>query len=318
MDPENDNGLTEEAAEAAMLESLMGEGEGGEQDTDEGEDEGGEYDEYEPNPEDADDDEEGSDETDEEEGEGGEEAETAGTTEALNDDAEIALSIDGTEQKVKLGDLKALYGEREAVTRKNKEVDLVGARASAALQTAIEVLAEDLQPYQNVDWLVLQQQLDPETFAWHRANAQALEAKYDKLAGAVQGVEQTFSQRRQNVDREAATSALKELQTDIPDWSDATYSEILKYGAAQGLDPQDLASVTNPKVIKLIRKAMLHDRAAKVATKKVQTAPAKVIKGAKASNAAAPKQINAKKAMQRLQTTGSDDAAMAALMARMG
>lgn len=320
---ETENGLSEEAAEAALLETLMGpkpSGEGEEGDDGEAgseDDDGSEYEEYEANPDDLED---GETEEGEEGSEGGEEEgdDDQGAAPIQFDDAhELTFSIDGVDQKATLGDLKALYGQKESLARKDSQADLVGAQATAAIDTALQVIGADLQAYANVDWMVLRDQLDPETFAWHRQNAQTLEGKYQKLVGAFQGVEQSFSQRRQQVDQEAAKAAIQELSADIPDWSDQHYTEILQYGASQGLDASELATVTNPKVIKLIRKAMLHDKAGKVATKKVKAAPAKVITGAKAV-APGTKQISAKKAMQRLQATGSEDAAVAALMARMG
>lgn len=321
MDETADNGLSEADAEAALLETLMGNKPSGEGDGSSEEDDGeGEYDEYTPNPEDLDGDEEGTEgATEGEEGEeGGESEEDEGVQAptALDDTHEIALTLDGTEHKVSLGDLKALYGAREEISRKDQEVDRVGAEAAATIQTALAIIDEDRKPYANVDWMILQAQVDPETFAWHRANAKALDDKYEKLVGAAKGVEQSFIQRRQNVDREASAAALKELQADIPEWSEQVYTDILKYGATQGLDAQELATVTNPKVIKLIRKAMLHDKAAQITTKKVAAAPVKALKGAKTANPAG-KQINAQKAMKRLQATGSDDAAVAALLARM-
>lgn len=323
---ETSNGLSEEAAEAALLATLSpSDDDGSHEDHDEGDldETDGDYEEYEPSHEDQDGEEasEGDDEGEEapegdEDGEEGEEA-PEGDAPAINDDHELTLNVNGEDQKVKLGALKALYGQRDSMERKSQDADLVGARAAAALQAAIEVVGEDLQPYSTVDWLVLQGKMDPETFQWHRENAQRLNTKYQKLVGAAQGVEQSFTQRRQNIDRDAAQSALVELKADVPEWSEQLYGDILKYGAEQGLDADDLATITNPKVIKLLRKAMLHDAAGKVATKKVKAAPAKVIKGSKTASPAG-KQINAQKAMKRLAQTGADDAAVAALMGRWG
>lgn len=187
--PSNDNGLTEDAAEAALLQSLMGgpegsEGGDGDDEGSEEDDEGGEYEEHEPHPDDL-------EEGEEEEGGGGDESQKdPESAQPLADDHVLNLDISGTLSNVTVADIKALYGQREALGRKDKEVDAVGARAAQALQTAVEVIAGDLRPYANVDWLVLQQQLDPDTFAWHRNNAAGLEEKYRKLTGAVQGVEQ--------------------------------------------------------------------------------------------------------------------------------
>lgn len=247
--------------------------------------------------------------------EGADEIDPAAQAPAISDDTELEVTINGEAQKFTIGSLKRLAGQEASLTRKSQEAELVGARAAAGLQAAIAAIAEDLTPYQNIDWLVAQQQMDPETFQWHRENAAKLDKKYRDLLGAAQGVEETFNQRRQSINAEAAREAVAELTRDIPGWSDQLYGEILAYGAAEGLDADDLASVTNPKVLKIIRKAMLHDKAEKVVTQKVKAAPPKVIKGSNRSDNTA-KQINTKKAEKRLATSGSDDDAMAVLMGR--
>ncbi len=255
---------------------------------------------------------------DAEEGEEGEEDPNAqAAAAAISDDAKVQVTINGEAQEFTVGSLKRLAGQEASLTRKSQEVELVGGRAAAALQAAIEVVQEDLEPYSKVDWLVLQSQMEPEEFAWHRENAQKLDAKFKKLVGAAKGFEQTMVQRRQNVDKEAAQAAIQELTTDIPGWNDQVYGDILSYGASAGLDADDLATVTNPKVLKIIRKAMLYDKAQKVATKKVKEVPTKVLKtGNRTDNTA--KAVTAKKAEKRLALTGSEDDAVAALLGRWG
>lgn len=247
--------------------------------------------------------------------EGADEPDPAAQAPAISDETELEVTINGEAQKFTVGSLKRLAGQEASLTRKSQEADLVGARAAAGLQAAITAIVEDLQPYQELDWLVAQQQMDPETFQWHRENAAKLDKKYRDLVGAAQGVEQTFQQRRQRVNTEQAQEAIAELTADIPGWNDQVYGEILSYGASQGLDADDLATVTNPKVLKIIRKAMLHDKAEKVATQKVKAAPTKVIKGSNRTDNTANK-VNVQKAEKRLSASGSDDDAMAVLMGR--
>src|SRR3546814_12974541 len=52
----------------------------------------------------------------------------------------------------------------------------------------------------------------------------------------------------------------------------------MAYGIAEGLDEADVRRIANPKVIKLLRKAMLYDKGEKVVTKKVNQTPTRVKK----------------------------------------
>src|SRR3546814_20328307 len=71
--------------------------------------------------------------------------------------------------------------------------------------------------------------------------------------------------------------AAKELKAEIPEWSDNLYGEIMAYGIAEGLDEADVRRIANPKVIKLLRKAMLYDKGEKVVNKKVKQTPTREI-----------------------------------------
>src|SRR3546814_6594162 len=52
----------------------------------------------------------------------------------------------------------------------------------------------------------------------------------------------------------------------------------MAYGIAEGLDEADVRRIANPKVIKLLRKAMLYDKGEKVVTKKGNQTPTRVKK----------------------------------------
>lgn len=306
-------GLSEEAAEAALMASFDPPS------NDEGDEDGAQVDpEGDPDETGANLDEGSADDGDDGDPHEGEDAKDPPAPEPLADDAEVEVTIGGEVQKVPLGRLKLLADQEETLTRQGRELEVAGGQAAATLQAALEIVEEDLAPYANVDWLVAQQQLDPETFAWHREQAQRLAAKYTRLTGAARSFEDTFSQRRTTVNADAKAAATRELTADVPGWNDAMHQEVLTYGATQGLDAAELATVTNAKVLKLIRKAMLHDKAEKVATTKVQDAPTKVLKGGNRQPPATAKAINAKKAIARLEASGSSEDAVAALMGRWG
>lgn len=304
------SGLSEEAAEAALMASFEppanDEGDEGEAPPVLEDDPGGDE-------APLDDDEEGDDDPSLEES-----AVAPPAPQALTDDSEVEVSVGGEVQKVTLGSLKRLAGQEADLTRQSREIEVAGGQAAATLQAALAIVEEDLAPYANIDWLVAQQQLDPETFAWHRENAGRLAAKYQTLTGAAEGFEQTFANRRNSVNADAKAAATRELTADVPGWNDALHQEVLDYGATQGLDAAELKTVTNAKVLKLIRKAMLHDRAATVATSKVKEAPSKPLKPGTRQAPGTVQAIAAKKAIARLQTSGSSDDAEAVLMGRWG
>ncbi len=262
-------------------------------------------------------DEPGDDDQDDQEGDDDDDAPAAP---AIDDAAEVEVTVNGEAQRFTIGSLKRLAGQEAALTQKSQEAELVGGRAAAALQAAIEAVQEDMAPYADVDWLVLQNQLEPAEFEWHRENARKAHEKYSKLVGAAQGFEQVVGERKQAETIRAAKACIADLtdpKTGIPGWDDKLYGEIMAYGAEAGLPRDEVAQITNPTVIRLLRKAMLYDRGQKVATKKVKDAPTKVIKGG-ARQDPASKTIAAKKAVRRLAQSGSEDDAVAALLGRWG
>lgn len=306
--------MSEEAAEAALMASFEKAADNTNDDPsddDEAEEPGADEQEQAADEDEADDADEGEEGDDSESDDA--DAEPAKAP-AVTDEAEVEVTVNGETQKFTIGSLKRLAGQEAALTQKSQEADLVGGRAAAALQAAIEAVQEDLSPYADVDWLVLQQQLDPEEFAWHRENAAKAHKRYTKLVGTAQEFEQTLQARQTNESRRQAQACLQELKADVPEWNDKLYSDILAFGVKEGLPEADVSAITNPKVLKLLRKAMLYDQGKAVATKKVQAAPTKVLKGTARQEPA--KAATAKKAESRLARTGSDSDAVAVLMGR--
>lgn len=315
---DNTAGLSEADAEAALFESLGGAPEGDDTNDDEGDDDqdADEGDDDLSGADDDDDQDPGADDDagDDDADEGDDGSKT--TTNEAADDHIVKVTLDGETKEFTVGTLKRLAGQEASLTRKSQEADLVGGRAAAALQAALSVAQEDLAPYQGVDWMVLQQEMDPGEFKWHRENAQRLDARFRKLVGAAEGFEKDLSDRRQAASAEMAAEALREMTADVPGWDDKADAAVRAFGVSQGLDPNDVKGISNAKVLKILRKAMLYDQGQKVATQKVKDAPNKVLRGTNRAQAA--KGINVRKAERALKTTGSDDAAVAVLMGRWG
>lgn len=269
--------------------------------------------------EDSEGDEEG-DEDEDQEGEEGEEPAPAATE--VTDDTVLSVVVNGEVQEVTIGSLKRLAGQEASLTRKSQEADLVGQRAAATLQGALETVIEDLAPYDGVDWVLEGQRMDPAEFEWHREQYNRLTDRYNRIIGNAQALEQTVSARKAAAIQEQAVEAVRVLSdpsTGIPGWSDALYDDILAFAVEAGLPEDEVAEITNPQVIKIINDARLYRAAQKAGGKKVNLTPTRV---RKASGIEKPgiSQERQQAALEKKIKSGiaTDDDAAAALLGRWG
>lgn len=320
---DNDAGMTDDAAVAALMGNLADRQaanqapEDGADDEDlEDEEIEEEFDEELDEEDLEEDEEEDEDDLDDEEEDAGEPAGAA----AVADDAVVSVVVDGVAQEFTVGNLKRLAGQEAALTRKSQEADLVGQRAAATLQGALDIVLEDLAGYANVDWVLEQSRMDPEDFQWHREQFTTLMARRDRLVGGAQNLQQQNEARqaeRVQAEAQKAIQALTDPATGIAGWNDDLYADILDFAVEAGLPEDDVATITNPTVIKLINDARLYRQGQKAAAKKVNLTPRRVRKGGSAE----PHNVSTDKAqkarMQKLQSgQGTDDDAIAALVGR--
>ncbi len=159
-------------------------------------------------------------------------------------------------------------------TRKTQEVAAtraeLEARATAVAQQAetVAALREDygklhglkaqVEAYSKVDWTALGAE-DP-------SNAQAHWMQYQQLRDAYQIAEQDVSKKEQarlQEQQQSAAKALEEtervLSRDIPGWGPELVKELVGTAAQAGVSVQELQSLTDPRLWKLLHKAHLHD-----------------------------------------------------------
>lgn len=254
-------------------------------------------------------------ETEGEEDEGDEE-EPESKSKTLDDDALVTVKVDDEELKVSVKDLKRLYGQEAALTKKSqqvaakrKEIEQEGAKTAAILDKMYNKAAERWKPYAEIDMLVASKQLDTEQFAALRAEAQAAYEDFKFVSEeADQFVKQAEAQQ-QALLKEQATEAVKVLKERIPNWSNSLYDSIREYAIGKGIEAERVNSLTNPVVLEMMHKARLYDETKKIATKKKIAQPKKVLK-----TTAAPKDLSVNQKREavaaKLRTTGNvDDAA---------
>lgn len=235
---------------------------------------------------------------------------------ALDDDAVVKVKVDDDELEVSVKDLKRLYGQEAALTRKSQEVAAKRKEAeqqatvlSASLERLYQKAAERWKPYAEIDMLVASKQLDAEQFAALRAEANAAYEDFRFISEeAANHVKQTQAQQQQFL-QEAAKDAVKVLKEAIPGWSSSLYDNIREYAISNGMDSNVVNNLVDPVAIQLIHKARLYDESKKIATKKKVATPKKVMKTTNTLQPSDVKSDKVSKTTNRLRQTGSlDDA----------
>lgn len=230
-------------------------------------------------------DDEGDDEPDADEGEEGGEEEPST---ADPDDVEVSVSVDGKDHKVKVKDLKRLYGQEAALTQKSqavsnqiRAVEAQGLYLANVLDARVKQAEAQYNKYKDVDLWKANRELDADEFEALKAAKEASEAEYRVVTAEAQQFLRNAQETKQKFLREQAKQSLVVLQKQIPDWSDELYGKVRGYAVSQGMDADTVNEIVDASAIVMMHKAMLYDQAqagkAKV-MKKVAKAPASVVR----------------------------------------
>jgi hypothetical protein len=247
------------------------------------------------------------------------------------DDDEVEWGADDAKVKAKMRDLKESYAQKAkyeadsvkfAETRARVEND--GQRATVALNKMLEKAQARWQPYSELDFLVLAQQLDPESLAAIRKDA--VEALNDvkfltsELDGTVKARQQA-SQQQYQAAIQASVKELSDPTTGIPGFGKDLYEQIVQHThKTTGTSPEQLRTIIAPWAVKMMHKAMLYDKAASKVTvqaTKVVHRPTKVLTGTGKTPPAAAGDAKTR-TMNALRKSGTQDAAADAFLALLG
>ena len=245
-----------------------------------------------------------------------------------DDTAYVKVKVDGEDREVSVRDLKRLYGQEASLTRKSQEVSArrkeaeeLGARYVAGLSGLLQKAQQKAQPYKNIDFLAAAQQLKPDELTALRQEALEAFEQEKYLNEELGSFMNNLQTERRNALIERGREAVKELKRDIPGWNEKVYNDIRHFAISSGLDTDTVDNLVDASALKIIHKAMLYDRGkTAVVTKKKSGMPKKIIKTSKTGNATTKDLISdktsAKKAMKKLEQSGSTDDAAEAFLAR--
>lgn len=191
----------------------------------------------------------------------------------VDDEAEVEVPVGDEKHKVKIKDLKRLFGQEAALTQKSqkladqrKQVDEVGRAHSAALEVLYNRALEQFKPFKDIDWLSEQGRMDAEEFAALRSAAQR---SFKDVNFFQEELGKLTKQQAEAAQREA----VKQAQESLPvikerfkselsvDWSDQVYRGLLDYAVNAGLDRDVAYNLSDPAALVLIHKAQAYDNA---------------------------------------------------------
>lgn len=242
------------------------------------------------------------------------------------DDHKVTVTVDGETETVSVKELKRLFGQEAALTRKSQEVAAArkaaeqdGEKFIVTTQRLLEKAEARFAPFENIDWLVAQQRLTPDEFAALRREAKDAYDEIQFIRNETDSVLSELEVQKSRMRTEAAREAIKVLERDIPGWNRELYSKVCNYAVENGMEPQVVSSIVEPTAIKLIHKAMRYDELkAKAKQKKTtpQGAPKRVVKSSNQPSGRIGKNNKGSDAIAQLRRSGSRDDAANAFMAR--
>jgi hypothetical protein len=269
---------------------------------------------------------EDDDSSDQEEQE--DDSDTESTETIAGDEAKVKIVVDGKEVTATVKDLKRLYGQEAALTRKSQEVaerrkalDTVHNAHATALKTLVERAAEKYKPYANADMIALSHKLTPEEFQAVREDAVKSFEDYKFLTQELENVTKASQARAHSEYLERAKAAVEALQhpeTGIKGFNEQVYTDLEKFAVEQGLSADLFRAITDPALIKLLHAAQRYERAKKITAEKKAKPVKKVMKSRQPTDASGRFVKDNSKAMDKLKATGSRDAAADAFLAKWG
>lgn len=180
-------------------------------------------------------------------------------------------------------------------------------------------LASQIAQYDQVNWAEAFAS-DPAAAGAAQATLSQLERQRSTLHGKLVQAQQTYQAQQQAHRQQALEAGRQELVRSIPGWSQEKASAINEFGAkSYGFTADELGGITDPRMVRVLHDAYQFQqlKAAKPAIqKRVQALPKPVRPGGNEARVT-DHEIQTKKAMSRLQQTGSPSAARDALLLRL-
>lgn len=252
-----------------------------------------------------------------------------------SDETYVKIKEGDTEHEVPVKELKRLWGQEAALTRRSQEVAEVRrvvederAKNVAAYDVLLKRSTERADVYRKLPWTELMRNPDIPTEQLTALQAEAQEALADEtfLKNELNGFMQKVTEEQKTARVAAARDCIKALTTSesphhIKGWNEATYNDIRSFATSTGVPAETVNAITDPAAIKILHMAMQFARGqSKVVTTKVNKTPTKIVKNSASAPAArsSSKTVVKQQAITKAKKSGSMNDAINAFEAMFG
>lgn len=215
---------------------------------------------------------------------------------------------------------KDLAEQRKQTEALNQELAQRTQQMAQQQQTLLQELQTELtQEYQAINWQQLKAD-DPTEYTLKRQEfnerQQSIQNLFNQANQTVQGnMNRLMTDNREKVQKFVAEQQ-KLLPQLIPGWSDGVKNEISEFLTHEGFSGEEVAQVTDARLVKLAHMAMQFSKGEKGAKEKLVKPLPKVLKPGTKPSRTALNQSEAKKAQDRHKKEGTYDSFVAAMRAR--
>ena len=242
------------------------------------------------------------------------------------ENAVVKIKVGDEEVIASVKDLKRLYGQEAALTRKSQEVaqqrtqvNTELERYAAATSRLLEKANERFRPYADIDWAVAAKALDTEEYAALRKEAREAYTDVQFLNEEIKGVVETATKARQDQLEQDAKKAIEVLtgENGIPGFNEEVYQQMADHFVSVGGSLENYAQVVDPVALIILHNSMKYMQAKERAATKRKAAPTskRTMKSNKRSGTGRVGD-KAGEALEKLAKTGNRDDAAALLMQR--
>jgi hypothetical protein len=231
------------------------------------------------------------------------------------------IKVDGEEHEVTLEELRNGYQRQADYTRKSQalaeqrkayEANLQAVQSEReqygqALQLVANQQQAELQQYENIDWKALKDD-DPMEYMEKRLEYQEARERLSRIEVERNRVyeqnKQEYTQRLSQVLQQEAAK-LSEALPEYANPSSTLKNDLRNYALSLGFSNTDIDSITDHRVVLVLHKAMMQDRAANNTVKKVSKVVPKVVKSGTPESKVQRSQKATQQKRERLAKTGN-------------
>ncbi len=179
---------------------------------------------------------------------------------------------------------------RKALEREQQEFQQAVQTQQQNMQGHAQLAAirSQLQQYQNVDWTQFSE-ADPQAAQQAFFQYSQLKDAAGNLSQQLQQQEAVALQQQREVHAKRLEQGKAELAKDIPGWNADLAQEIIAHGSSYGFSENELKSVIDPRMVKVLNDARMYRQSIKKVT---QSKPAEQVKPAQKVRGGASVNVN--------------------------